>query len=78
MKKNKDFNDVVDILKEIHLEFPQEPLAIHLGLATSDYSHIEDVPSDKELAHLLRKYFAEKTLDHIIPFTDIDEEEEDY
>lgn len=78
MKKNKDFNDVVNILKEIHLEFPIEPLSIHLGLATRDYSHIEDVPSDRELVYLLKRYFAEKTLDHIIPFTDIDEEEEDY
>lgn len=76
--ENKYFKEVIQTLKELHEEFPNEPLSIHLGLASEGYKHIEDIPSDKELSFLLTKYQAAKVLDHTIPLSeDYDPEEED-
>lgn len=81
VNKQDYFKDILQTLKELKEEFPNETIALHLGLASEGYSHIEDIPSDKELSFLLNKYQAAKVLDHTIPFTedyDIEEEEDGY
>lgn len=63
-KTDKDYiKEILDDLKELGKEFPHEPLTRHLGLATAAYSHIEQVPSNKELAYLLNQYYQGKKLE---------------
>lgn len=78
MKKDKYFQEIIRTLQELNDEFPHEAMPIHLGLASEGYNHIEDVPSNKELAYILKKYQAAKQLDHQVPFTNIEEDYGDY
>lgn len=78
MKKiDKDYiKEITEDLKGLKKEFPNVPICMHIGLATSSYSNIEDIPSDKEFAYLLNKYYQGKKLELDTSISEFNEDEE--
>lgn len=62
MKQVKYGSKIVDVLKRIVKNYPQQSLTSHLSIALQDYLNL-DIISDKELLYLLEKYECEKELD---------------
>lgn len=59
----KEYKEVLNVLTELHKEYPSYGLARHIATATADYGDIWGM-SDKELAFALTKYQAELALDN--------------
>lgn len=73
------------LLESLHKKYPNQPITMHIAMATSDYNSIDGIP-DKEFVHLLEKYQCERELDIAIPgqeeiysdfSLDVPEEDED-
>ncbi len=58
----KDYKEVLNILSELHKDYPSYGLARHIATATGDYGDIWGM-TDKELLFALTKYQAELALD---------------
>lgn len=74
MKKKMDnhyFKEVMDTLKRLHDQYPNQPIGQHISLATSDYPNIDI--TDKELSFALSKYEQELELNESFSVNKLDE-----
>jgi hypothetical protein len=67
MSKKNQYNEVINILQELHKTYPTYNLGRHLSIALADYGDPWSL-TDKELAFALDKYKNELDMD--VPHTD--------
>ena len=67
MSKKTHYTEVINILQELHSDFPTYNIGRHLATALADYGDIWGI-TDKELAFALSKYKTEIEMD--VPHTD--------
>lgn len=66
-RKPNYYNQIIDILKELHKYYPQYNMGRHLETALSDYGDVWGL-SDKELLYAMNKYKSQLEID--IPHDD--------
>lgn len=80
--KKQLHTEIINLLKDLHKDYPNQPLAFHIGIATADLDLT--LITDKTFKDALLKYTLEKELDaSFIPvrediFTLEEEEDEDF
>jgi hypothetical protein len=62
MKKN-NYKEALNILKDLHEEYPSYSLGRHIHTALADYGNFWGI-TDKELCFALNKYKAELEMDN--------------
>ena len=67
MRKPNYYNQIIHILQQLHLAYPEYNMGKHLATALDGYGDIWGL-TDKEIVFALEKYKAELELD--VPHTD--------
>ena len=67
MRKPNYYNQIIHILQQLHLAYPEYNMGKHLATALDGYGDIWGL-TDKEIVFALEKYKAELDLD--VPHTD--------
>ena len=67
MRKPNYYNQIIHLLQQLHLAYPEYNMGKHLATALDEYGDIWGL-TDKEILFALEKYKAELDLD--VPHTD--------
>jgi hypothetical protein len=62
MKRNKEFNQIISLLQELHSSYPQYNLGRHIATIMGEYGDVWGV-TDKELLFALSKYKSQLDMD---------------
>lgn len=62
MRRNKEFNQIISLLQELHSSYPQYNLGRHLSTVIGEYGDVWGV-TDKELFFALNKYKSQLDMD---------------
>lgn len=72
MRRANNYSQCVNVLLQLHKEFPTYNMGRHLSTALSEYGDVWNLP-DKELLFALEKYKAQLDMDFPHSERDIDE-----
>lgn len=70
MRKQSLYNQILNILSELHRSYPTYNIGRHLSTALEDYGDLWAV-SDKEILYALEKYQAELDM-NVVPEEDVE------